>query len=87
MSEHEQSNDYKAISFKLIPMDKFILWYAVIGTILMIIIFDHMTTFEGVWIGGMPKSAFYIVVCGVINLIIAAVSYYGYKSYYDKLTK
>ncbi len=83
----EYSKDYEKVSLELVPFDRFILWYCTIGTVLFLLFFNYMTTFEGVWIAGMPKSAFFVVVVGFVNIAIALVSRHGYKSHYDKILK
>ena len=79
-------NDHELITFEMTKLDKYVLCWVVIGTILMIAGLDWLTTFEGVWIWGMPRSAFGIVlVGGIANLILTAILYPAYKKHFKKL--
>jgi hypothetical protein len=77
--------DHELITFSLTRLDRFFVWFSVIGTLVLIAFFAAMTTFEGVWIGGMPKSAFYILVIGIIDAVVGVGGYFAYKAYYDRL--
>lgn len=81
----KREEDHELITFKLKRIDKLFVWYSIISVVATIIFFPYITTFDGVWIMGMPKSAFFLVIVGVINALIALTSYCAYRRYFAKL--
>lgn len=82
----KMTNDHELITFELTKLDKYVVYWVVVSTIIMFISLDWLTTFEGVWIWGMPKSAFGIVLAGgLANLALTAVLYPAYKRHFEKL--
>lgn len=80
----KREEDHELITFKLKRIDKFFVWYSIISIVAMIIFFPYITTFDGVWIMGMPKSAFFLIIVGVINILIGLTSYCAYRRYFTQ---
>lgn len=78
--------DHELIQFELNWVDKVCLaWYIIFSIIVIFIFLPYIRVFDGVWIWGMPRPAFGLVINAIFCAFIVLLTQLLYRHYFSKL--